>query len=239
VTGFKIINTIQEVADLLVREQLVALTAPLILDHTVIVGFYSTSGDQGCMEVSGVEFNEVGELLFQPTRTRIAVHGLKRIRQYPNIDTSELDLDLVTDTKLMAYLLNPDAGKEEAEGLSLSHLAYEYLDEDYPHMAVEARDKGYPEAVHDALVHDARTIHRLAGALPVQMDKALYDLYQRVELPLMVVLDSMRRVGVGIDGKRAYEELRLIQQEMDSLTHRITNGVSVDLSSDQEVFQFL
>ena len=141
---FKILNNIQEVEELLGREQLVALTAPLILDHTVIVGFYNTSGDQGCIEVPEVEFNQLGRLLFQPTRTRIAVHGLKRIWEYLDIGTSELDLDLVTDTKLMAYLLNPDAGREEAEGLSLSHLAHEYLNEDYPHMAVEVRDKGYP-----------------------------------------------------------------------------------------------
>jgi hypothetical protein len=82
VVDLKIINNIQDVGDLLVREQQTALTAPLILDHTVIVGFHGISGDQGCMEVSKLEFNEVGRLLYQPTHTRIAVHGLKRIWEY-------------------------------------------------------------------------------------------------------------------------------------------------------------
>jgi hypothetical protein len=46
VTDFKIINNIQEIKKLLGSEQLIALTAPLILDHKVFVGFYSISGDQ-------------------------------------------------------------------------------------------------------------------------------------------------------------------------------------------------
>jgi DNA polymerase I len=239
VVDFKILKKIQEVEGLLGRGQLIALTAPLLLDHTVIVGFYRTSGDNGCMEVSEVEFNQSRRLLFQPTRTRIAVHGLKRIWEYLNIDTSELDLDLVIDTKLMAYLLNPDAGREQAEGLSLTHLAHEYLNEDYPHMALEVRDKCYPEAFYDALVRDARTIHRLAEALPDQMDKALYDLYQHVELPLMHVLDSMRKTGIGIDGNRASVEIQRLGRELDSLTQKITGGAPVDLSSNEEVFRFL
>jgi hypothetical protein len=92
VVDLKIINTIQEVEDLLVREQQIALTAPLILDKMVIVGFHTASGDQGCMQVSEVEFNQLGRLVFQPTRARIAVHGLKRIWEYLGIGKSELDL---------------------------------------------------------------------------------------------------------------------------------------------------
>jgi DNA polymerase I len=239
VTDFKIINNIQEVEEVLSKDQLIALTAPLILDKMVIVGFHNTFRNQGCIEIPWVEFNEVGRLLFQPTRTRIAVHGLERIWEHLDIGTSDLDLNLVTDTKLMAYLLNPDAGREQAEGLSLTHLAHEFLNENCPHMAVEVRDRGYLQAFHDALVRDARTIHRLAEVLPAQMDKALFNLYQRLELPLMLVLDSMRREGVGIDGDRAAEELQRVRQELDSLTQIITEGVPVDLSSNQEVFRFL
>jgi DNA polymerase I len=156
-----------------------------------------------------------------------------------NNGTSELNLDLVTDTKLMAYLLNPDAGREQAEDLSLTHLAHEYLNEDYPHMALGVRDKCYPEAFYDALVRDARTILGLAEVLPTHLDKSLFDLYQHVELPLMHVLDSMRRVGIGIDGDKARVELQRLRQDLDSLTQEITGGVPVDLSSNQEVFRFL
>jgi DNA polymerase I len=239
VADFKIINKIQEVEELLGRENLVALTAPLRLDHTAIVGFYSTTGDHGCIEILGVELDPASRLLFHPTRTNIAVHGLKRIWEYLDIGTSQVGLDLVTDTKLMAYLLNPDAGREDAEGLSLTHLAHEYLNEDYPHMAVELRDQGIPTALHEALVRDACTTFRLAQVLPAQMDKTLFNLYQRLELPLMHVLDCMRRVGIGIDGDRAHAELQQLRPELDSLTQKITDGIPVDLSSDEEVFWFL
>lgn len=106
-------------------------------------------------------------------------------------------------------------------------------------MAVEVRDKGTVTAIHEALVRDARTIFRLAEVLPAQMDKTLINLYQRVELPLMHVLDSMRRAGIGIDGDRAHAELLQLRPELESLADRITEGEPVDLSSDEEVFRFL
>lgn len=187
-TDLRIINNIQEVEELLSEEQLISLAAPLIMDHTVFVGFYSTSEDQGCIEIPEVEFNPLGRLLFQPSHTKIAVHGLKRIWETLDISTSDLDLDRLIDTKLLAYLLDPDAGHEDAEDLSLTHLAHEYLNDYYPHMAVEMRGNRIPEAIHEALVRDARTIFRLAEVLPQQMDPDLFNLYRRVELPLMHVL---------------------------------------------------
>lgn len=235
----RIINTIQEVKELLNSGQLIALTAPLILDQEVIVGFHGTFGDHGCIEIPRVDLKKVCRLLYQPTRTRIAVHGLKRIWEARGIGTSELDLDLIIDTKLMAYLLNPDAGKEDAAGLSLSHLAHEYLNEDYPRMAVEVRDKGFSTGFHEAMVRDAQTILRLAEVLFPAMDLSLFNLYRDVELPLMLVLDSMRRAGIGIDSDRARWELQRLRQDLDSLTQKITDGIPVDLSSDREVFQFL
>lgn len=238
-SDFKIINNIQQIEEFLPREQLIALAAPLILDNTVMVGFHSISGDQGCIEVPEVEFNQVGKLLFHPAHTRIAVHGLKRIWEYLDIGTSELNLDLVTDTKLLAYLLNPDDGRDRAEDLSLSHLAHEYLNEDCPHMAVELRDQGILTPFHEALARDAHTIFRLAENLPARMDSSLLRLYRDLELPLMLVLNDMHQTGIGIDSLRAEQELQQLRQEMHLLEHRITDGLPVDLSSDHEVFQFL
>ncbi len=71
------------------------------------------------------------------------------------------------------------------------------------------------------------------------MDRDLFNLYRRVELPLLHVLDSMRRVGIGIDGDRAHAELQQLRTELDSLAERITEGAPVDLSSDEAVFWFL
>jgi DNA polymerase I len=239
VTAFKIINNIQQVEEFLTEEQLVALTAPLILDKTVMVGFHSISGDQGCMVIPRLDFKQAGKLLFQPTHTRIAVNGLKQIWEYLGISNPELNLDLVTDTKLMAYLLNPDVGRDRAEDLSLTHLAHEYLNEDYPHMAVELRDHDIVAPFHEALVRDAQTIFQLAEILPTRMDASLSRLYRDLELPLMLVLNGMHQTGIGIDGLRAVQELQQLRQEMHLLEGRITDGVPVDLSSDQEVFQFL
>ena len=70
-SDLKILNKIQDVEVLLDREDLVALTAPLILDHSVMVGFYRNSAVQGCIEVPEVEFNPIARLLYQPACTKI------------------------------------------------------------------------------------------------------------------------------------------------------------------------
>ena len=72
------------------------------------------------------------------------MHGLKRIWEFLDLNADELDLKLITDTKLLAYLLDPDAG--ETDGFTLTHLAYHYLGKEYPHVTSEAQDKGILES---------------------------------------------------------------------------------------------
>ena len=89
------------------------------------------------------------------------MHGLKRIWEFLDLNTDELDLKLVTDTKLLAYLLDPDAG--ETNGLTLTHLAYQYLGEEYPHVASEVQDKGVLKALRESLMRDAQVIWSLGS----------------------------------------------------------------------------
>lgn len=62
------------------------------------------------------------------------------------------------------------------------------------------------EAFADILSHDAVLIYRLAAKLPGRTSKELYRLYKDLELPLMLLLDNMRRVGIGVDGETCARE---------------------------------
>ena len=169
----------------------IAVTAPLILQNTALIGLYTSVGDSYCAELPTSELKQIGELLYQPRDYPIVVHGLKRIWEFLDLNTDELDLKLVTDTKLLAYLLDPDAG--ETNGLTLTHLAYQYLGEEYPHVASEVQDKGVLQALRESLMRDAQVIWHLGQELPKHMSKDLLRLYHHLELPLMLVLDRMRR----------------------------------------------
>ena len=196
----------------------IAVTAPLILKNIALIGLYTSVGDSYCAELPTSELKQIGELLYQPKDYPIVVHGLKRIWEFLDLNTDELDLKLVTDTKLLAYLLDPDAG--ETDGLTLTHLAYQYLEEEYPHVAREAQDKGVLKALRESLRRDAQVIWSLGKELPQRMSKDLLSLYHHLELPLMLVLDRMRRVGIGVDGTTAQKERIRISKQIRELVLR-------------------
>ena len=130
------------------------MTAPLKLKSNTLIGLRTSVGDSYCTELPTSGLKQIGELLYQPKAFPIVVHGLKRIWEFLDLNTDELDLKLVTDTKLLAYLLDPDTGK--TDGLTLTHLAYQYLGEECPHVACEVQDKGVIKALKESLMQGAQ-----------------------------------------------------------------------------------
>jgi len=233
----------------------IAVTAPLIIEDRVLVGFALSDKEDHFLELGIDEFKSLCPSLYCVDINTVAFHGLKRIWEFLDdrglhTDTNRdnyLDINNITDTKLLAYLLDPDSARPQADdndekvrevGLTLAHLASRYLGEDYPYRNTEIhKDKSI--AFADILAHDALLIYRLAAELPSRMSKEVYKLYQDLELPLMVVLDDMRRVGIGVDGETSAREVERIEKEMAVLAHEISGGEEVDLRSDREVFRFL
>jgi DNA polymerase-1 len=230
-------------------ERMIALTAPLVAQERVLVGYALSPEESSCSEISCEQFLSLREDLYCSVTTPLAVHGLKRIWEYlddlaplPVRDTDAQNVRHVRDTKLMAYLLDPDSARtygHEEEGLTLSHLSHKYLRHDYPHTVADVCESGDLGTLRDILAHDAQLIYLLAEELPRHMNQGLKKLYRDLELPLMVVLDDMRRVGIGFDGIRCAEEMIKMQRSMASLAAEITGGESIDLTSDQEVYIFL
>ncbi len=61
--------------------------------------------------------------LYTGKHFRLAVHGLKRIREHYQLRDLGVEYDRVIDTKLMAHLFDP--GKDEDHGYNLNQLAHE------------------------------------------------------------------------------------------------------------------
>ena len=234
----------------------VALTAPLVIDQNVLIG-YAVSREEGyCVDLSFDEFLPLSKsLYFQVNAPRI-FHGLKRIWEFldegglhTDTDTdTDKDIHNIIDTKLLAYLLDPDSARSQAddndeklreEGLTLAHLASRYLKEDYPYRHTDIYEYRSIEFFSEILSHDARIIYRLAAELPGRMTRELFSLYRHLELPLMLVLDNMGRVGIGVDGETCAREVKRIEKEMAILAQEITGGEDIDLRSDRAVFRFL
>jgi DNA polymerase I len=226
----------------------VALTAPLVLDQQVFIGVADTPENPSCLKFPLEEFQKD---LYCCTSASIAVHGLNRIWEY--LDELNLLPDNppviphLHDTKLMAYLLDPDSARseksetssKEPEGLTLAYLAGRYLGENYPYKVADIYESGSPDLLADMLALDARVIFNLAQVLARRMPPHLMRLYRELELPFMVLLNDMRRVGIGFDGFRCMEEMNRTERSMAVLAQEITGGQSVDLTSHEQVYQLL
>lgn len=232
----------------------VALTAPFVRGSEVLVG-YALSPEQGyCARLPLNEFMAHCPSLYLPVNSPRIYHGLKRTWEFldargllpaKNRD-KDTDINKIEDTKLMTYLLDPDSGREVEfgehrvqAGLTLAHLASRYLGDDYPYRNTDIYDDSSPEVLAPALAHDACLILRLATDLAKRMSEDLRKLYRQLELPLMLVLDEMRRVGIGVEGAACAQERDRVELEMTRLEQEIAGGADVDLRSDRDVYRFL
>jgi DNA polymerase-1 len=184
----------------------------------------------------------------------VVFHGLKRVWEFlddggllPDRETSTRpNISKIDDTRLMAYLLDPDSSEEVKyddyrvqEQLSLASLAQRYLGRDYPYRMPEVAGSSSLELAAEILAYDAGLIFSLVEKLPSLMSPTLLKLYRHVELPLMLLLDDMRRIGIGFDGLRCAELMVETQHSMALLAQDITGGGNVDLTSPEEVHRFL
>ena len=200
------------------------------------------------------EFMAISGSLYVDVHSPRAFHGLKRIWEY----LDEFDLRLAddphknfnirmkTDTKLIAFLLDPDAARSSGQGeqsvqehLTLSYLAHKYLGLDYRLSVPTIYSEDSFESLSGIIANDALLIFRLADALPALMTRKLLRLYRNLELPLMVVLDDMRRTGIGFDGQECRNQVGRTQITLASLAREISGAQSVDLTSDDDVYRFL
>ena len=220
-------ESLNNLLDIIQSGNMVAITAPLILDNRVFIGFTETPEISRSVEIPLEEFLPVAKDLYYGTAS-IAVHGLKRIWEYldefnlPHDDPP--DIRHLYDTKLMAYLLDPDSARSieseyssvEPEQLTLAFLARRYLGENYPYKVSEIYETGSPDLLADMLSLDARVIFQLAQKLSQRMSTRLMKLYRELELPFMVVLDDMRRVGIGFDGMTCAAEMKRTEKAYGS-----------------------
>lgn len=233
----------------------IAVTAPLVVNERVLIGI-ALSGEE--VYSVALSLNELPDLFVRFSTvvkmTTVVFHGLKAIWEFLDeigLESARkalrrLNVSQIDDTRLMAYQIDPDCSAEinygdyrVQERLNLASLAQRYLGVDYPYRMTDISGGVSLETAGNILAYDAGLIFQLAEKLPSLMSADLIRLYRNVELPLMAVLDDMRRVGMGFDGVRCAEMVVETQRTMAQLAHEITGGATVDLTSTEDVYRFL
>jgi DNA polymerase I len=144
-------------------------------------------------------------------------------------DAKPLRLDVVDDTLLMAYLIEPGRAT-----YALDDLATEY--------GVELQPEPPAEEDTAALVRHGSASLRLAGPMRQRIsERGLDPLYREIELPLTEVLAGMEDAGVKIDTYRMGEiTARLADriEELETRAHELA-GEEFMLGSTQQVARIL
>ena len=144
-------------------------------------------------------------------------------------DAKPLRLDVVDDTLLMAYLIEPGRA-----GYVLDDLAAEY--------GVELRPEPEAEEETAALVRHAATARRLVGPMRQRIAERGRDhLYRTVELPLTGVLAAMEDAGVKVDTYRMGEITARLADRLEELEARAYELADEEfmLGSTQQVARIL
>lgn len=153
-------------------------------------------------------------LLSSPGGPPVAAHRVKELMH-------GLDTDLrspITDTAVMAYLLDPGRGRYELGELAERYLGVELASPDREEGTLDF--DGEAGAVEAG--RGAAAVLLLAGALREALDaQELTDLYQRIELPLIRVLARMEDTGIRVDvdfleqlGSELGDECRRLEAEI-------------------------
>jgi DNA polymerase-1 len=144
-------------------------------------------------------------------------------------DAKPLRLDVVDDTLLMAYLIEPGRAT-----YALDDLAAEY--------GIELQPEPPAEEDTAALVRHASASLRLAGPMRQRMtERSLDPLYREIELPLTEVLAGMEDAGVKIDTYRMGEITARLADRLEELETRVHElaGEEFMLGSTQQVARIL
>ncbi len=146
-------------------------------------------------------------------------------------DAKSLHLPLapVDDTMIAAYLIEPGRS-----AYLIDDLAAEY--------GIEIELEPPAEETTTTLVRHAEATRRLAGPMRERLvERGSLDLYERIELPLTVVLAAMEDAGVKIDTYRMGEITARLRDRVEELEARATDlaGEEFMLGSTQQVARIL
>ena len=143
------------------------------------------------------------------------VHQLKMLK----MDLTGLGFD----TELAAYLLNPLASHYPLEDLALNYLGIDL-------------DQG----VHPA--QRVKIISQLSGLLEERLKKEnLWELFLRIEMPLIEVLAKMEERGIKVDKAALEDFLRDVKKEREVIQEEIYQevGEKFNINSSQQLGQIL
>lgn len=178
-------------------------------------------------------------LLSDPTIVKVT-YGLKRTLHQLKLTEEELerfgrDLRGFEDTELLAYLLNPGQSDYELERIAVERKVATKWQIDWQQPTFQT----VPSA---GVCELALTISELSLPLEREVKEAgMWELWERVEMPLIFVLADMERHGVLVDVdylRQLGEEMLKASKQVEERIYQIA-GVRFNVRSPQQLAEVL
>lgn len=183
-------------------------------------------GDGAGSQLSWDEARTVLAPIFEDAGVAKWCHDAKQLRTLLRRAGTDLS-GVALDVCLASYLINPEGSHD------LPSVSMRYADRFLPSWKQRLSEAGgarrgaapaelSPEAAAQALAEEADAVRELAPMLAERLRRDdLWDLYERIELPLVDVLLEMEMNGVRVD----VDYLRSLSAELDAEIQRLTEEI--------------
>ncbi len=187
-------------------------------------------------------YNEMIRALFSDPAIKKAAHGVKNLCR-SLLAEGISPAGFVFDTEVAAYLLAPTDGSYELEKLGLT-----YYNQQFPKAAAYLEEGAFgplsdPTAPAEAMMRHCLLIDDLRETLTRRLKELnMWELYERVDLPLCQVLAEMEMEGFLIDRKALAEFGEMLSGRIDQAQRTIYELAGEDtfnINSTQQLGRIL
>jgi DNA polymerase-1 len=263
-TNYKIINSQKELEDLILEIKKQGMFAFDFETNSpdphlaIPVGLaFSFKENSSCyLSLASMDYSPEGSLqlekAFKLLKSIFEDASLKKIGQ--NIKYEYIILDrygihlkgIYFDTMIASYLLNPSKANHNLDDISLEYLGHKMVS--YSELVTKNSKKAIPitqvplKELADYACEDADITFRLQSILRKKMDEEnLWDLYEKIELPLVKVLATIESNGILLDEKKLKKLSKDLTLLIEELKNKIITlaGVEFNLNSPKQLSEVL
>ena len=166
-------------------------------------------------------YNEIVQTLFSDPAIKKAAHGIKNLCR-TLLAEGIIPAGFVFDTEVAAYLLAPADGSYELEKLGLT-----YYSQQFPKADLYLEEGAFgplsdPEPPAQAMMRHSLLIDDLQETLTARLrELGMWELYEKVDLPLCPVLAEMETEGFLIDRGALAEFGKMLSGRIDEVQRTI------------------
>ena len=166
-------------------------------------------------------YNEIVQTLFSDPAIKKAAHGVKNLCR-ALLAEGITPAGFVFDTEVAAYLLAPSDGSYELDKLGLT-----YYSQQFPKAAVYLEEGAFgplsdPDAPAETMMRHCLLIDALRDTLTARLQElGMWELYEKVDLPLCQVLAGMETEGFLIDRGALVEFGEMLSGRIDEVQKTI------------------